>query len=338
MQCDYGNQNGQQNTPKYYIYVATMFFRFHGVLEEKNSRVEPHDTYVEQLVEYLVLIRGLAPITVLTARRRVVAFLKWCAKKNLALEAVSMVEIDEYLASKKDKGYMPRSLSSICNALKLFFQFAERQGLNNGRLAIAIRRPRIPRYDRAPSGPEWAGVRRLVEHNFGSTIGALRGDAIVALSSNYALRNSEIARLKVSDFDWLNEIVTVRRAKSRKIQQFPISIEAGEKIIRYLQQARPKCESRWLFVSIRSPYRQLDQATIWTTIAERLKALEIETKHFGTHAIRHACATRLLREGSSLPEIAQFLGHNNLRSVSIYAKHDIETLRQVGDMSLLAVL
>jgi integrase len=70
----------------------------------------------------------------------------------------------------------------------------------------------------------------------------------------------------------------------------------------------------------------MDATILWVIVASRMKSLEIKSKNFGAHSLRHACATQLLHEGSSLPEIAEFLGHRDLKSVSIYAKHDIEAL------------
>jgi site-specific recombinase XerD len=65
-----------------------------------------------------------------------------------------------------------------------------------------------------------------------------------------------------------------------------------------------------------------------------LGALGIELRHQGPHALRHACATRLLQKGSSLKEIADFLGHRNTKSVGIYAKCDIAALRKVAAFRL----
>jgi integrase/recombinase XerD len=64
----------------------------------------------------------------------------------------------------------------------------------------------------------------------------------------------------------------------------------------------------------------------------------IESVNAGPHALRHACATRLLKQGSSLEEIAAFLGHRDLNSVSIYARYDIRLLRKVAAFSLSGVL
>jgi site-specific recombinase XerD len=68
-----------------------------------------------------------------------------------------------------------------------------------------------------------------------------------------------------------------------------------------------------------------------------MNQLGIKSENFGVHSLRHSCATHLLQRGSSLKEIADFLGHTDMKSVSIYAKHDMQTLRQVATFSLAGV-
>lgn len=91
-------------------------------------------------------------------------------------------------------------------------------------------------------------------------------------------------------------------------------------------------------MSTRPPYRQMNIATLWLAISTRMKALGIQSKNLGAHSLRHACATQLLHSGTSLPEIAEFLGHRDLQSVSIYAKHDLFALREVAAVNLEAIL
>jgi integrase/recombinase XerD len=147
-----------------------------------------------------------------------------------------------------------------------------------------------------------------------------------------------MAKLQIESFPLtLSAIFVVVRAKGGRVQQFPIQFEVGETILRYLQQGRPRCSCRRLFVSLRPPYRPLRSATIWGIVADRMKLLEIKSDHFGGHSLRHACATELLRKGSSLREIADFLGHRTMKSVSVYAKYDIRSLRKVAEFSLAGV-
>jgi integrase len=50
----------------------------------------------------------------------------------------------------------------------------------------------------------------------------------------------------------------------------------------------------------------------------------------GMHSLRHTLATRLLEKGTPFPVIAEILGHTSLESTRIYAKADVEALRDVA--------
>src|SRR5215470_17525315 len=61
---------------------------------------------------------------------------------------------------------------------------------------------------------------------------------------------------------------------------------------------------------------------MWAVVRHRFDALGIRSKGRGPHALRHACATHLLKKGTPLKDIADFLGHRNAKAVGIYAKFD----------------
>jgi hypothetical protein len=67
---------------------------------------------------------------------------------------------------------------------------------------------------------------------------------------------------------------------------------------------------------------------VWQIIGKRIQKLGIELEHVGPHSLRHACATRLLQKGASLREITDFLGHRNIKSIGIYARYDVRSLRK----------
>ena len=71
----------------------------------------------------------------------------------------------------------------------------------------------------------------------------------------YGMRSCEIAGLRLEDFDWYNETLTVRRGKRGRVQQFPIQYEVGEAILEYLRSVRPRCSCRHLFVTRYYPHR-----------------------------------------------------------------------------------
>ena len=73
-------------------------------------------------------------------------------------------------------------------------------------------------------------------------------------------------------------------------------------------------------------------------VDRRLHALGLTLPHYGSHVLRHACATHLLGQGLSLKEIGDHLGHQSSEATRIYAKVDLNGLRAVADFDLEGLL
>lgn len=50
----------------------------------------------------------------------------------------------------------------------------------------------------------------------------------------------------------------------------------------------------------------------------------------GTHILRHTAASRLLRAGADLKQIADILGHRSIDTTAVYTKVDIDRLAAVA--------
>jgi integrase/recombinase XerD len=241
-----------------------------------------------------------------------------------------------FLTEGKAKGWQPRTVSGQCHALRSFFRYAERRGWNQNGLSKAIKAP-LPKIRVAsPQCPSWKQVRRLIASLDDSDLSQCRAKAVFLLASLYGLRRSEIVRLTLEDLDWYNEIITVRRSKRGRLQQFPLQFEVGEAIIQYLTNVRPACMSRNVLVTMHRPYRAA--TNISSAVRNIMNTRGILDQPCGLHALRHACATELLRKGTSLRGIADFLGHRSIRSVSVYAHSDLRALREVANFSFSGVL
>ena len=325
-----------EGTPEYFTRVAKQWFTFTGCLAP--APLPPFSEQLDQYAETLKKIQGRAPATIDSYKKSVAAFFRYVNPRHADLDTLQLSEIHQYLAKLRAAGQKNSSIASQCNALRSFFKHAELVGWCSSGIALGIKSPRIAQYQGPARGPAWRDVRRLVRQRREAGSKQLRTHAILLLLAIYGLRRSEVARLQLGDFDWLSETFIVRRAKNRGIQQFPIQYEVGEAIIRYLRLGRPHCQSRHLFVSLKAPHPQYGMAGLWRTVSEEMKNIGVKSISTGPHALRHACATRLLNQGSSLQEIADFLGHRNLNSVSIYARYDTRSLRQVASFGLQGVL
>ena len=154
----------------------------------------------------------------------------------------------------------------------------------------------------------------------------------------YGFRRGEVARLRLADVNWEHEIISVVRPKQRRAQQYPLVREAGEALLRYLREVRPRCAHREIFLTLRAPVRPLSPNGLYHVVSSRLAQSGIRSSHRGPHALRHACAGHLVAEGFSLKEIGDHLGHRSAYATRIYAKVDVAGLREVADVDLGGLL
>ena len=319
-------------SPRSFLKYVRPWLCFHGKLALPSP-----PPFHEQVRAFAHALRVQERFTVITARtysNRVQLFLTWLGAQGGNLQTVSVTDLDCFFAQKRAEGRKPRGIANQCDAMRSFFRFAELRGWCAPDLALALRGPRIATDEPRPTGPTWSQVRQLLKLAEGSEPEQLRAKALLLLFTVYGLRSSEVINLRLDDFDWLSEVFTVRRAKHGGTQQLPIQYEVGEAILKYLRYARPRVDSRHVFLGERRPWGPMLHGTVWRTTSRRMRALGIELAHLGPHSLRHACATRLLQKGSSLQEIADFLGHRNTKSVGIYAKFDLRGLRKVADFHL----
>ena len=319
--------------------IATKWLSFHNQLKQSEIKRNPAELISFEFNQFLRSSKGMSAQTAYTYYNRSLHFLRWVLPRCEQFSLISAKDVDDFIEIKRAEKCLPRTIASYCAVFRCLFRYAGARGWIDPQIVRLIKSPRISRYDDAPRGPEWRDVRRMLNLDLGMKPANLRAAAVAALCAIYAMRSGEVIALQVDDFDWTNEILTIRRAKGGRIQQYPIAFEVGEKILRYVKFARPQRSlCRNLFVTLKPPYRPIQSSSLWKMVADPLKSLGVSSNHYGAHSLRHSCATHLLRTGSGLQDVADFLGHRGLGSVSIYAKHDTRSLRQVAAFSLRSVV
>jgi len=314
--------------------AAANWLRFHGAL---ITPPKPAPLFGDLLSEFLNAMRserGLAVETLRCYRLQILLFLSWMQSRCLDFSSVTPSHIEEYFEAKRDR-WSRGSLAAHCRSLRAFFGYAEQQRWCSLGIRKSVRSPRVTRIAEDLDGPPWDDVRLIIDSIGNVKPADLRAKAMILLFSIYGFRSAEVRGMMLEDIDWRAGSITVRRAKRGKTQQFPLQCEVGEAVALYLEKARPRCHCRNVFVTLNPPYRPVSAISM---ISPRIKRLNIVTKQFGPHMLRRACATQLLRTGTSLKDIADFLGHSNLRSVSRYAKFDTASLTDVANFGLRGVL
>ena len=292
------------------------------------------DGYLAYLLE-----ANYKPATIKSWKSNVKRLLEWLPGRKKDFASLAMSDIDDFLAHQASLGHSPSGIGTLCQGLRSFLRYAGDRALCRPGLADGIVSPSIPLYSQVQKGPTWSDVRRVLARAADlQTPNGIRMHAVLCLAAVYALRGKEIASLQLHDIDWYKETLTIRRAKRGRVQQLPLQYEPGEAIIRYLRLVRPVCESRHVFITVKAPHRPLSAATICTMVGQFLKTTPSITGTPTAHALRHACATKLLNQGTSLQDISQYLGHKDAKSVSIYARYDTRTLKEIAAFPLKGIL
>lgn len=221
-----------------------------------------------------------------------------------------------------------RSLSSarqVVSALRSVLRFLAMEGLTDMSLDQAV----LSVAGRAASLPRGIGsgdVERLVAACEGTSAIELRDRAIVLALCRLGLRGGELIGMRLDDIDWRSGVLVVRGKGGRR-DRLPLSEEVGGALAAYLA-VRPRVEDRAVFLRQSAPRRGLAETGSLRAVMERACA-RAGIAYVNPHRLRHTVATSMLRQGVSLNDIGQVLGHQATAVTATYASVDLVTLRVV---------
>ena len=229
------------------------------------------------------------------------------------------------------RGLSPSSAGGVTGRLRMYLRFLVTANRCPATLLGAI--PNVPmwRHGRLPRYISPADVERVIACCPSETPKEVRDRAIVLLLARLGLRGRDIVNLRLQDVDWRNASIRVR-SKTRQESSLPLPQDVGDALLDYLLTARPRIDQETIFVSARAPHRPLFSRDIITIIARAaLDRAEVQTHGTrGAYVFRHSAATNMLRAGASLDTVGALLRHRSRESTTIYAKVDIDMLREVA--------
>lgn len=314
---------------------AVRWLAFLGRLEPPAAIRQPYADVVAQFTDYMLRERGLTPRTAAHHSQQVQEFLAEIDKADLRLKMLTAAQVNDLLAQKvHDRGLSRVTVKRITTALRAFLRFAETHKWCRPGLADAVRSPRVYTHEGLPLGPSWDDVKRLIAAVQRNEPVDIRDRALLLLLAVYGLRAGEAAALRLQDFNWEQEVLTVSHGKRQRPRSYPLCRPVGDAVLRYLREVRPRSDRREVFITVLAPFRPLASKSVGGVVSRRLHALGLSLPHYGAHVLRHACACHLLAQGLSLKEIGDHLGHQSPESTRIYAKVDLAALRIVGDFNL----
>jgi hypothetical protein len=162
--------------------LATRWLRFADLIARPASAETFSDSLLSDFLQYITVERGLSPETIQSYYKRTLCFLIWIREKGVKPIPGSLKTVNDYLITCMNSGYRPTTIASITCALRAFFRYTEVRDPNSTRVSFCVSSPRVFRHTLEPRGPSWEDVRRLLDHDFGSTRAEYRAAAIIRLA------------------------------------------------------------------------------------------------------------------------------------------------------------
>ncbi len=290
------------------------------------------DLLIEEYSSYLLAERGLASTSVEVYTALAHRFLeRTCPAGRRDLKALAAADIRAFVTNEARRYRTSKAASLLAVAIRSLLRFVHYRGYIDRSLAVAV--PAVAHWSMAsiPRALPLKAVRRvLTQSKSRRTPCGLRDRAILLLLARLGLRAREVMLLEIDDLDWANGCIHVC-GKGRQERPLPLPHDVGQAIATYLREGRPASPCRRVFLRARAPWRGVATSYAISMVAHRaLKRAHVRSATYGAHQFRHSLATGMLRQGASLTEIGQVLRHRDPNTTRLYAKLDLEALREVA--------
>jgi site-specific recombinase XerD len=280
----------------------------------------------EEYLRFFEENRQVARATLMVARKILAALNDYLTERDIELKGLHIEHIDDFLG-RYNAGLKPATCHNNRSYLRGFLRYLYHSrnmlGTNLSPLVIGaanFAHSNPPKFLR----PE--EIKKLFAVPKTYTSWELRGLAMVHLAYALGLRPKEISLLCLDDICFGKAQIRIAERKSLNPVMLPLPEAAIKAIAAYVVGARPKTESRRLFLTLFVPYRPVTAATVSHDITTFIQKINPSaTGYF----LRHTYAQHLLESNASIFEVKQMLGHDCLQSTRRYLHIHTGLMRKV---------
>lgn len=172
-------------------------------------------------------------------------------------------------------------------------------------------------------------VKKLIAAPDSHTNRGYRNMIILELLYDTGIRRAEIADIRLPDIDLDGGYILIR-GKGNKERVVPVSARVSALLRNYILAVRAsflKGNDPGYLIMNRWGDKMHGQG-IWEVVRLCAGLSKLKTK-VTPHALRHTCATHMLRNGAPVRHIQEMLGHESLETTQIYTHVTINDLKEV---------
>jgi len=288
------------------------------------------DALAEQFLNYLRVEKGLSEKTLVAYGNDLSRYFAYLRSKGVErVSADDMPLIAAHLTELAGMKLTARSRARHLVALRGFYHFLVQEEVLNEDPAKRIDLPKIGM--KLPEILSIEEVERLLAAPDTTRPSGARNAAMLELLYAAGLRVSELVNLKRHDVNL--EVCCLKViGKGAAERLVPIGLHAREKLIFYLETARPAllkgCDSAFVFVARAG--KPMTRQGFWKILKQYVERSDIR-KRITPHSFRHAFASHLLENGADMRSIQMMLGHADISSTQIYTHVARKRLQEIHE-------
>ncbi|KGP73748.1 tyrosine-type recombinase/integrase [Pontibacillus yanchengensis] len=236
------------------------------------------------------------------------------------LTEVLIIELLSKSKPKKDEKLSVRTVNKYYSIMRKLLSFAYEMDYTNKNLKYRFELQKselLPRYIKDENIKEILIAAKELHKGY-------RARAILVFLLGTGCRLSEVANVKVKDFDIENDLLYVL-GKGNKDRYIPIFPEIKPEIMKYLHQSglenwTPDSDG-YLFSMDEGNERQIPISI--RSIGRIIEDIRRELEHLpyiSIHSFRHTFAVKCLSSGISLHNLSLILGHTDPKTTMVYTQ------------------
>lgn len=241
-----------------------------------------------------------------------------------ALHGITRPKREDLLAfrDRLKEGHKPTTIQSYITAARIFFRWAEQEGLYPD-IAAHIKGAKLDREHKKDYLTS-DQVKQVMERIDRHTVQGLRDYALFALMVTGGLRTVEVSRADIGDLGTAGNIpVLFIRGKGRDEKTEYVKLEARvESALRNYLNARAmigKTDPLFASTSNNSSGARLTTRSVSGIVKTRLRNAGYDSDRMTAHSLRHTAVTLSLLAGKRLDEVQQFARHATITTTQIYS-------------------
>jgi integrase/recombinase XerD len=281
---------------------------------------------------------GASGDTIVTYWTQVKQYLEWCRQGKIDPRAATRETIKVYRWWLGERGYKPKTIAVKLTAVSRLYDAAVEYGLMEGNPAWGVKPPtesidpaaKITYLEQGEANVLLKSVAQQqgTSSESGGSLKTLRDKLLLGVMTLEGTRTVEMHRLNIGDVVRQGERVGVRVSSKRHMRVVPLTPQLAQLMEAYLTARRgagfDAMADSPLLVNLsnfgrgeRLSRRGIRQVVDKYLLATNLKYMEGRT--LSAHSLRHTAGTLALRNGASLRQVQDLLGHADPRTTAIYA-------------------